>query len=135
MSGKTILLVDDEQMVRAYVRNILKSDGFDIVEAADGVEALAIIQQLDGAINLLLTDVRMPRMDGIELAHKVSDTYPHIPVLFISGYALDIEVEKNRHPKKACGFVSKPFRPQPLREAVRKCIEGQTQTTETMVSA
>ncbi len=87
------------------------------------MEALDSIQRAGGGIDLLLTDVRMPRMDGISLAQAVAKIYPQVPVLFISGYPLDIGAEKDKHPSKACGYVQKPFLPKSLLEAVRNCIE------------
>jgi CheY-like chemotaxis protein len=123
MPSKLIVLADDEQTVRNIVKAILQNDGFEVVESHDGVHALEYITGLHGAIDLLLTDVRMPRLDGIGLARAVTAMYPNIPVLYISGYSLDIEDEKSKHPKQACGFVQKPFLPKVLLEAVRKCLD------------
>jgi len=131
MRPKTILLVDDEETVRTYVKALLRNDGFEILEASDGLEALESIKQLRGSIDLLLTDVRMPRMDGLALAHAVTDMFPEIPVLFISGYSLDIDAEKSRHPTKNCGFVQKPFFPKVLLDAVRKCLDSPKQVSGT----
>jgi two-component system cell cycle sensor histidine kinase/response regulator CckA len=122
-----ILFVDDESAVRSYVRAALTNAGFDVSIASDGEEALQLINDLSGEIDLLVTDIRMPKMDGICLADAVADLYPQIPVLFISGYPFDLEAEERKHPAKSCGFLKKPFLPQPLFEAVRKCLAPPSQ--------
>src|SRR6058998_2604704 len=124
MSQQRILLADDEDFVRTFVRAILNAAGFDVVEAADGAEAIEIVQQVGAAIDLLVTDVRMPRMDGVALAQALTDIYPDIPILFISGYAFDLEAEQQKLPAKRCGFVQKPFVAKALLDAVRKCLDS-----------
>lgn len=127
MPSKLIVLADDEETVRKFVKVVLQNAGFEVLEAVDGSAALETIERVHGAIDLLITDVRMPRLDGIALGTAVAATYPWIPVLFISGYALDIEAERSRYPRRACGFVRKPFLPKPLLEAVRKCLDEPVQ--------
>ena len=122
MSKERILFVDDESTVRSYVQLALTNAGFDVSVASDGEEALRLIKDCSGDIDLLVTDIRMPKMDGICLADTVGTLYPQIPVLFVSGYPFDLEVEERKHPAKSCGFLKKPFLPQPLFEAVRKCL-------------
>lgn len=121
-SQQRILCVDDENAVRAYLRTILKTAGFDVLEAEDGVEALAILKELGGAIDLLVTDVRMPRMDGIALAEAVAARYSGIPVLFISGYSFDLTLEQQKRPDNTCAFVQKPFFPSGFLQTVQKCL-------------
>ena len=122
MSKKRILFVDDENVVRAFARVALTKAGVEVSVASDGANALQAIQDLAGDIDLLVTDIRMPNMDGIALAAAVEAIYPEIPILFISGYPFDLETEKQKYPAKTCGFMKKPFLPQPLIEAVRKCL-------------
>jgi two-component system cell cycle sensor histidine kinase/response regulator CckA len=131
MAQQRILLADDEGFVRAFVRAILNTAGFDVLEASDGVEAIEIVRQVSGAIDLLVTDVRMPRMDGIALTQALTDIYPDIPILFISGYSFDLEAEQQKHPTKRCGFVQKPFVAKALLEAVHKCLDSPRQAAET----
>ena len=121
MVPKKILVADDEPTVRGYVVAILRNAGFEILEAADGLEALALVKSVEGDLDLLLTDMRMPRMDGLGLARAVREMDPHMPILYISGYPADMEPERLRNPK-GCGFLDKPFRPKALLEAVRKCL-------------
>lgn len=122
MSKKRILFVDDDRTVRAYAQAALTRAGFDVSAAADGEEGLQFIKDCAGDIDLLVTDIRMPKMDGICLADAVEILYPRIPVLFISGYPFDLEEQQRKHPGKSCGFLNKPFLPQPFFEAVRKCL-------------
>ena len=119
---ETILIADDESAVRTYVRAILNRAGFQIIEAVDGQDALEKVQRHGAPIDLLLTDVRMPRLDGLSLARSVIELYPGTPVLYISGYPLDIEKERGNRPSYACAFVPKPFTPKLLLEAVEKCL-------------
>jgi CheY-like chemotaxis protein len=117
--SKTILLADDEPSVRTYIRNLLIREGYEILEADDGLAALELAE--GHAIDLLVTDVRMPRMNGVELARSLARKLPGTPVLFISGYPLDIEPERSHH--VACGFVPKPFTRTALLDAIKKCLQ------------
>ena len=119
-----ILVVDDESSVRTFLKTVLKKADFKVLEACDGLEALSVIEQSSGRIDLLLTDIRMPRLDGVALAETVAQRYPDIPVLFLSGYPFEVETERQKHPSRACGFVQKPFLPKALLEAVRKCLDS-----------
>jgi len=121
MAG-TVVLADDEPAVRQYVRTILRNEGFEVWDASDGMEALERVRQLDGSVGLLVTDIRMPRMDGPALAEAVMREYPGIPILFISGFWLDVDQEQRRFPDRPCGYIRKPFVPKALLEAVRKCL-------------
>ena len=133
MSPCTVLLTDDEESVRKFVRIILQSQGFEVLEACDGVEALERLGEVGHRISLLVTDQRMPRMDGLELAAACNRLYPGLPVLFISGYALDIEAERGKRPGSVCGYLRKPFRPKDLVEAVLTCLEPPKQAQCTAV--
>src|SRR4051794_29712021 len=120
MPAGTILFADDEETVRSFIRNTLRREGFELLEAVDGVDALQKVAQRGAPVDLLVTDIRMPRMDGIASAKSVSQAYPETPVLYISGYPLDLEEERNR--KQPCASLSKPFTRQALLEAVQKCL-------------
>ena len=133
MTREHILLADDEDFVRSFVRSILNTAGFDVLEASDGAEALELVRHVGGAIDLLVTDVRMPRMDGVALAQAVTDIYPDIPILFISGYSFDLDAEQQKRPMKRCGFVQKPFVAKGLLEAVHKCLDAPRHAAETGV--
>jgi CheY-like chemotaxis protein len=86
---ETILLVEDEEMVRELVRAALQHYGYTLLEAKHGYQALALAQHLTEPIDLLLTDVVMPQMSGRELAERLEALHSHIKVLFMSGYTDD----------------------------------------------
>ena len=111
---KTVLVVDDEAAVRAFIRTVLARHGYDVLEAEDGLAAYELVQRLSGRIELLVTDVKMPRMDGITLGEKVTTGYPGIGVLYISAYISEA-------PTRGAGrrFLPKPFRPDALVACVR----------------
>jgi len=120
----TILIVDDEETVRTYVRRILSMRGYQLLDAHDGVEALEQITRLESPVDLVITDVRMPRMDGVELAQRLSAMHPHTPVLYISGYPFDIDAERHRNPARNCAFLAKPFTPKLLLGAVSEVLSS-----------
>src|SRR5690242_16548330 len=84
--SKVILVVDDEEDVRGLMREVLRSSGFAPITARHGEDALAVIQHLSGRIDLVLTDVMMPVLDGPTLARRLSREWPGLPVLFVTGY-------------------------------------------------
>jgi CheY-like chemotaxis protein len=119
---ETILLVEDEEMVRSLTRQILEECGYTILEARNGVEAIAICEEHGSQIDLLLTDVVMPQMGGRELAERLAPIYPRMQILFSSGYTDDAVV---RHGVIAAGtnFIQKPFTPQGLAHKVREVLD------------
>jgi len=129
MEARTILVVDDEETVRTYVHKILSMRGYRVMDARDGVDALEQIAQLGSAVDLLLTDVRMPRMDGSELTQRLSATYPQTPILYMSGYPFDLDAERKRNPARICAFLSKPFTPKLLLEVIDECLSSVTKTS------
>jgi CheY-like chemotaxis protein len=86
---KTVLLVDDDEAVRGLLRYMLEAIGFDVIVAADGPKALQKFRECRGEIDLLLTDIRMPKMSGIQLAQKVQLERPETRVLLMSGSGLE----------------------------------------------
>ena len=93
-----------------------------MIEAVDGSEAMGQIEEAGSSIDLVLTDVRMPRMGGVELVRALSESHPRMPVLFISGYPFDLAHDSGMHPDRICAFVAKPFKPKQLVETVRRCL-------------
>jgi CheY-like chemotaxis protein len=112
----TILLADDEAGIRLLVGQILRSHGYAVLEAEDGEEALELAEQHSGPIHLLLTDWRMPKLDGGGLIRRLSDARPETAVIVMSGY-MDVEA-----PAKAT-VLRKPFKPQDLANAVKGVFE------------
>jgi CheY-like chemotaxis protein len=85
-SPVTVLVADDESSLRRLVARRLTNDGYRVVEAGDGIEALALLQAPDTDIRLVITDIRMPRMDGYALADRIGERAKSPPIIFISGY-------------------------------------------------
>ena len=117
MSVETVLVVDDDPGVRAYVGEALRIGGFAVLEAADGTAALEIAEANAGPIEILVTDVNMPGIDGLELARRVRALRPGTGVLYISGAPADVVATWGL----AAGgvFLSKPFGPDALLDRVR----------------
>ncbi len=117
-----ILLAEDDEPVRAFVRKALEMDGHHVTEAEDGGLALDILTEHDGAFDLLLSDIRMPVMDGIALALSAARSYPSLPILLMTGYAdqrerasdLDAIIED---------VITKPFALADLRALVRRTLD------------
>jgi CheY-like chemotaxis protein len=119
MGTETILLAEDEVMVRKLARESLKMRGYKVLEAANAGEALLISQQHEGPIHLLLTDVVMPKMGGKELAEQVVSLRPDTRVLFMSGYP-NQAIMNHGILDKDIAFIGKPFTPDAL---VLKVVE------------
>ena len=118
---ETVLLVEDEEVVRGLVREILERDGYTVVEAANPEQALAASKD-DPSIDLLVTDVVMPRMSGPEIARALSVAREDLKVLYMSGYS-DAIVVKQGLLEPGTAFIQKPFRAQELTEKVRTLLE------------
>jgi signal transduction histidine kinase/ActR/RegA family two-component response regulator len=120
--GETILVVEDSEMLRPLVGTILGSAGYSVILAADGVEALERVDAHDGPIDLVLTDVVMPRMSGGELAVELERRQPGVRVLFTSGYPADTVV---RHgiAEARVSFVQKPYVASDLLRQVRSVLD------------
>lgn len=120
---ETILLVEDEDAVRALTRHVLSNCGYRILEARDGNEAMILAKQHDGRIDLLVTDVVMPRIGGRELATRLTEMLPGLKVLFLSGYTDDAIV---RHGilEAEVSFLQKPFTPSSLAAKIREVLDG-----------
>jgi two-component system cell cycle sensor histidine kinase/response regulator CckA len=119
--SETILLVEDEESVRALLRQLLQVSGYRVLEASNGMEALNCVEAHAGSVDLLVTDIVMPVMGGRELAEKLQKSAPHLPVIFMSGYANDPKLlEEMRGP---CSFIPKPFTVESLAVRVREMLD------------
>jgi two-component system, cell cycle sensor histidine kinase and response regulator CckA len=115
----TILLVDDEEFLRRLLARVLDGTGFDVIEAENGAAALRAAADLDGALRLVVTDVHMPVMNGIEFAHEFRPRYPAVPVLFITGRDAGITDD----PAFLDGhLLRKPFRSEAFLAAVARLL-------------
>ncbi len=107
----TALLVDDDDAVRGFCRSLLAANGFTVFEASNGLEALLTSLQLRGAIDILITDLEMPGISGVELGRVFNELWPGVNVLYVSGSPRDqLPVD--------CAFLAKPFSSDALVNAI-----------------
>jgi signal transduction histidine kinase len=118
---ETVLVVEDEEIVRELVCDVLAEQGYNVICAADGVEALTVADNFDGTIHLLVTDVIMPHMNGQELAGKLSVIRPEMKVLYVSGYS-DNDISDHGVLDPRFELLQKPFTPQTLARKIRDVI-------------
>ncbi len=119
--NETILVAEDEPDVRKLVRDALEKLGYTVLPAADGYEAIRILEQHSAPVHLLLTDVVMPLMSGRELAKRVQSVKPSVKVIYMSGYT-DDTLAFHGSPQLDNGFIQKPFTVTVLAEKVRKVL-------------
>ncbi|HHE37146.1 MAG TPA: hybrid sensor histidine kinase/response regulator [Candidatus Cloacimonetes bacterium] len=119
---ETILLVEDQPNVREFICSILEEFGYNVLEAADGLEALEYAKKYANPVQLLITDVRMPKMNGFKLAENIIKIYPKIRILYVSGYTEDKEIKKGMEGFFA-GFLKKPFSFSELVTKVREILD------------
>jgi two-component system, cell cycle response regulator CpdR len=119
MTGRSmrILLTEDDDSVRAFVSRALELDGHRVETACDGLEAMERLEASDGGFDLLVSDVKMPLMDGIALAHKAAGQWPGLPILLMTGYADQRERAEDLS-KVIRDVLTKPFTLQEIRAAV-----------------
>jgi signal transduction histidine kinase len=118
---ETILVAEDEQMVRVLIRKVLEQAGYTVLLGDGGAEALQLAERHTGRIHLLVTDVVMPGMNGPELARRLLERRPETKVLFLSGYA-DDAVERHGVLAPGTAFMQKPFSPSALAARVREVL-------------
>ncbi len=126
-AGGTILLVEDEAMVREVVREFLLASGYQVVEAADPEEAIELAVRSAMEFDLLVTDVVMPRMTGPALAERICSVRPGVRVLYMSGYTTDAVLQAGLL-RSESAFLQKPFRPEELVEKVRSLLAASVST-------
>jgi len=121
MRPPRILVVDDTEEVRTLVCRILESEGYEVLEAVDGISALQACQDLHGELHLLLTDINMPGMGGVELAARLRLQYPEVYVLYFSGESEGVQLQAQMANQR-CGFLPKPFLPLTLIQIVEQAL-------------
>lgn len=113
-----VLVVDDEAIVRTWIARLLRKDGHSVEEAADGAEALGVALADSIGFDLVITDIRMPVIDGWDLGRRIKERFPDLPILYISGY--DVQ-----QPGPYGGtFLRKPFEPEDLLRQVAQLLRG-----------
>jgi len=120
--SETILLVEDDDAVRAVAERALLRFGYDVLSAARGEDALRIAEEHPSQIDLLLTDIMMPGMNGVEVAASVARARPGIQVFFMSGYA-DQDLVRQGLLEAGTHFLQKPFTPQELAARIRGILD------------
>lgn len=120
--SETLLLVEDDALVRKFASHALQSLGYTVLEAVNGTEALKTIDRRTGPLHMVITDVVMPDMGGPALAERIRKAFPAIPILFISGYA-ESTVIQNGLIGKLEKFLQKPFIPDELARKVREALD------------
>jgi PAS domain S-box-containing protein len=118
---RTILVAEDEETVRRFVRIVLEREGYKVLEAENGMEALAVYEAADPAPDVLLTDVVMPQMGGKDLAKRLLEAQPGLKVIFMSGFVRDSELLEGLNDRRA-PFLQKPFDIEELAKIVRMAI-------------
>jgi len=118
-----VLVVDDEPTVRRFARRVLLEDGFEVIEAADGAEALDLVEGSADRLRVVVSDIVMPKLNGVQLLQRLSITHPELPVILMSGYAGPELAERGI--QAPCSLLVKPFKPEELVAEVRRCIRGQ----------
>jgi CheY-like chemotaxis protein len=116
----TILVVEDDNIVRMLIVDVLEELEFKVLEADGGEQALQVLQDANKHIDLMMTDVGLPGMDGRELATEARKLRPALPILFASGYAESIDVPAGMH------VIGKPFSIDQLRDKVKAVLDQNT---------
>jgi len=116
--GKVVLLVEDEPSVRNFVKTVLRRDGLETIEADDGIDGFNLLHEFGQNIALIVTDIRMPRLDGVSFVESARELFPTMPVLFMTGYTS----APPESPLRDFVVLRKPFPPKTLIKNVRKLI-------------
>ncbi|WP_269584944.1 response regulator [Roseibium sp. Sym1] len=119
-----ILLTEDDEAVRSFVKRALELDGHSVEAVEDGGEAVESLTREKGAFDLLLSDIKMPVMDGIALALHTARDHPQLPILLMTGFA-DQRERANGLESLVHDVITKPFSLADIRKAVRKAISGE----------
>jgi len=118
-----VLVVDDEPTIRRFARRVLVEHGYEVLEAENGVNALEVIHGSSGRLDVVVSDIVMPKLNGVQLLRQLSILLPELPVILMSGYAGPDLAERGI--QAPCSVLAKPFRPEQLVAEVRRCIRGQ----------
>jgi two-component system cell cycle sensor histidine kinase/response regulator CckA len=119
-AGNHVLVVDDEPVVRRLVARLLEAEGFTVHEASDGAEALDRVRADGDLFDVIVSDIVMPRMNGVELLQTLSTFCPQLPVILISGYGAAELAERGI--AAPCAVLAKPLVPELLLAEVRRCL-------------
>jgi len=121
-TSEHVLVVDDEPVVRNLTARLLATAGYRTASAADGAEALELIRRRPGSFDAVVSDIVMPRLNGVDLLSALATVYPYVPVVLMSGYFP--EQLAARGIVAPCHLLPKPYQPEQMLEAVRRCIDA-----------
>jgi two-component system, cell cycle sensor histidine kinase and response regulator CckA len=128
-SGKehkhTVLVVDDEEGLRTLVCRTLRAEGYGTLEAAHGAEALELMENSAQPVDLVVTDVVMPGMDGRELGRRLTQRWPTLPILYISAYDVN-DIFRRGSPRSSAPFLQKPFPAEGLITRVQQLLSSRS---------
>lgn len=124
MSIPVILLVEDDDQVRAFVRLLLTTDGYEVIEARAGAEALVKAAEAGKRIDVVVSDMLLPELSGYDVARKIKEANPSVKILLMTGYVEGEIVEKSVAELNAV-FLDKPFTPARLRRAIRDLLNAE----------
>ena len=116
-----ILVVDAEELVRRFAARVLRGRGYEVVEAGDGRRALTKVEELGRDLRLVLSDIVMPHMNGVELTERLSVLRPDLPVILMSGYSPKELMARGI--AAPCALLCKPFLPSELIAEVSRCLD------------
>ena len=119
---QSILAVDDDPLVLEFMQTVLGRRGYKVIAAPGGLEALEEFRRIDGAVDLLVSDVAMPAMDGPALAREITKAKPGLPVLFVSGYVQSAKELQRAANHSRLEVLPKPFSPDVLVRSVERLL-------------
>jgi DNA-binding NtrC family response regulator len=129
VSGKaaqsTILLVEDDEQVRTFIRSLLTSNGYEVLEARTGAEGLKLAASHGSEIGLLISDMLLPEVSGYDLAEQLRKQYPNLKMLLMTGY-VEGDIVQRSVGELGAEFLDKPFQPTALLSKVREALGGES---------
>ena len=124
MRDKRLLIVDDEENMRELLKDFFEDEGFKVQVAGDGVQAL---EKMDKSVNIVISDNRMPVMEGMELLDRIKDQYPETQVIIITAYSTP-KLAVAAYKRGAAAYITKPFNPDELLKKVKEILRIQRMT-------
>jgi two-component system cell cycle sensor histidine kinase/response regulator CckA len=119
-----VLLVDDEPLLRQFAARVLSEGGYAVYEATDGADALEQVEARAALLDVVVSDIVMPRVNGVELLQALSLSHPELPVVLMSGYGVAQLCERGIPPP--CVILAKPFLAEHLLDEVRRCLRDRS---------
>ena len=128
-----ILVVDDEPVVRQFATRVLADAGYSVTTAEDGAQALELVRERGERVRVVVSDIVMPRLNGVQLLEALSVSHPDLPIILMSGYAHAQLAQQGI--AAPCSLLAKPFAPEVLLSEVRRCLGGASPESPTPSAA